>query len=138
MQHSHPPTHDDISQRAQYIWSMRGKPQGHDDSIWLEAEQQLSIDLAGPESAYLVAPSSAPGPIGRVLSSPQAGRLPVEAGPFPAHVPTGAAPDPDVVAAKATLAKKSARAPRLPTHKNAPHAAPTESGKPLWNQPHSS
>lgn len=127
MQHSHPPTHDEIAQRAQSLWDMRGQPHGHDLAIWLEAERQLSIDLAGPQSGGLAEPASSPGPMGRLLSSPTT-----------EHVPVSFTPDPDMIAAQAALEKKSARAPRLPTHKNAPHTAPAESGKPLWNQPHSS
>jgi len=138
MQHSHPPTHDEIAQQAKSIWTLRGKPSGLDAAIWLEAEQQLSIDEAGPKGPGSVAPTASPGPMGRVLSSPQGGRTLPHVETSPIHAPATSATDPDVVTAKAVLVKKSARAPRLPTHKNAPHAAPTESGKPLWNQPHSS
>jgi len=138
VQHSHPPTHEEIAQRARSIWNMHGQPQGHDTAIWLEAEWQLSIDLAGPQGSGSVAPTSSPGPMGRVLSSPKTEHAPAEAGFFPAHYPATTVPDPDVMVAKSALAKKSARAALLPTHKNAPQPAPTESGKPLWNQPHSS
>lgn len=127
MKNSTSPTHAAIAQRAQEIWNLRGSPDGHDTAIWLEAERQLSIDLAGPQSLGLAGPTLSPGPMGRVLSSPKAD-----------HGLVRTTPDPDMIAAKAALEKKSARAPRLPTHKNAPHAAPAESGKPLWNQPHSS
>lgn len=44
---------------------------------------------------------------------------------------------PDDEAIKAALQKRDARAPKTPT-KDAPHAKPPESGKPLWNKPHSS
>src|SRR4051812_24285892 len=36
------PTHEDITQRARELWESKGSPQGQDDEIWLEAEQQLS------------------------------------------------------------------------------------------------
>lgn len=138
MQHSHPPAHDEIAQRARSIWDMRGQPSGHDLSIWLEAERQLSLDLAGPHSGDLAEPVLSPGPMGGVLSSPKAEHTSGQAGSSSGHSAVTTAPDPDVIAAKVALNKKSARAPILPTHKNAPPMAPAESGKPLWNQPHSS
>ena len=44
---------------------------------------------------------------------------------------------PDDEAIKAALQKRDARAPKAPT-KTAPHAKPPETGKPLWDKPHSS
>ena len=34
-------THDEIAVRAHHIWEMRGRPNGYDDEIWLDAERQL-------------------------------------------------------------------------------------------------
>ena len=48
------------------------------------------------------------------------------------------APSPDDLAAKAALQAKAARAPQQQHGKNAPKPAPPESGKPLWDKPHSS
>jgi len=46
--------------------------------------------------------------------------------------------DPDAEAAKAEQQKKAARAPQQPHGKDAPKAKPPESGKPVWDKPHSS
>jgi hypothetical protein len=46
--------------------------------------------------------------------------------------------DPDEVAIKAQLQKEAARAPQQPHGKDAPKAKPPESGKPVWDKPHSS
>jgi len=35
------PTHAQISQRAEQLWHQKGRPEDHDDTIWLEAERQL-------------------------------------------------------------------------------------------------
>jgi hypothetical protein len=45
--------------------------------------------------------------------------------------------DPDDVAAKAEQQKKDARASQHPV-KTAPKAKPSETGKPVWDKPHSS
>ncbi len=54
------------------------------------------------------------------------------------HESPSSANSPDAFAALATQQKNAARAPQLQHGKNAPHAAPPESGKPLWDKPHSS
>ena len=46
--------------------------------------------------------------------------------------------DPDDAADRAARLKKAARAPQRPPVANAPKAKPTESGKPIWDTPHSS
>ncbi|MDB6168947.1 MAG: hypothetical protein JWM88_1811 [Verrucomicrobia bacterium] len=46
--------------------------------------------------------------------------------------------DPDAVAAKAKQQKDNARAPQVPHGKEALKGKPVESGKPLWDKPHSS
>ena len=108
MQHSHPPTHDEIAQRAESIWNMHGQPQGRDVSIWLEAEWQLSIDLAGPQDSGSAASAASPGPMGRVISSPKTGLTPAAA---PAHTSAITAPDPDVIAAQTARERNRPRAP---------------------------
>jgi hypothetical protein len=45
--------------------------------------------------------------------------------------------DPDDIAAKARLQRQAARAPRMPGH-SAPKPTPAQSGKPIWDKPHSS
>jgi hypothetical protein len=47
-------------------------------------------------------------------------------------------PDPDEIAAKAAQQKQAARAPQPQHGKNAPKVKPPESGKPIWDKPHSS
>ncbi len=46
--------------------------------------------------------------------------------------------DPDEQAAKAEQRKKAARAPQQTHGQDAPKAIPPQSGKPVWDQPHSS
>lgn len=46
--------------------------------------------------------------------------------------------DPADVAAKAEQQKKDARAPQQPSTPDAAKAKPPESGKPVWDKPHSS
>ncbi len=36
-----PPTHEEIAARAREIWLSRGSPEGCDEAIWLQAEQEL-------------------------------------------------------------------------------------------------
>ena len=46
--------------------------------------------------------------------------------------------DPRESAAKAEQQKKAAREPQSPHMKDAPKPKPPESGKPVWDKPHSS
>ncbi len=46
--------------------------------------------------------------------------------------------DPDAMAAKTEQQKQAAREPKLPRGKEAAKPKPTESGKPIWDKPHSS
>jgi hypothetical protein len=50
---------------------------------------------------------------------------------------TFSSPIPGERGVKASLQKKEARAPKVPA-KTAPKPTPPESGKPLWDRPHSS
>jgi hypothetical protein len=38
-------THDQIADRARAIWEQRGCPQGEDERIWHEAEDQLKREI---------------------------------------------------------------------------------------------
>jgi hypothetical protein len=51
--------------------------------------------------------------------------------------PPAPSKDPDDIAAKVEQQKKDARAPQRPI-KTAPKAKSPESGKPVWDKPHSS
>lgn len=143
------PTHDAITQRAHEIWKGRGTPAGHDTEIWLEAERQLSAPAAVPNtpsasegrgngnsqasrtSADPKAADLKPGALARTesLRGQMASESEVE------YQITPAIPDNDAI--KAALQVRAARAP-IHSGKKAPHAKPTESGKPLWSKPHSS
>jgi len=39
-------SHDQIAQRADALWHERGRPQGEDEAIWLEAESTLRGELS--------------------------------------------------------------------------------------------
>jgi len=140
MKPSSSPTHEAITCRAREIWNVRGNPNGLDTAIWLEAERQLT-ETSG-ESAGVGSDKShaSPARLVQQIAAATGGEVSPEAKPTPHHSSESstATPDPIEIVAKAAAQKKSARAPRLPTHHNAPKVAPTESGKPLWNQPHSS
>jgi hypothetical protein len=127
------PTHETIARRAREIWTSRGAPGDCDTEIWLEAERQLTAG-SPPEShaGVLVAgtPATAESAVVAVIPGP--------AGPVAGGLNAGSLPDPDAVAAQAAVQKRAARAPQVRHGKNAPRAAPTESGKPLWDKPHSS
>ncbi len=110
------PTHDEIARQAQEFWQDRGCPAGNDTEIWLEAEQALSHGL--PADRFTE----------RVVAETAAESL-VEFHVSPAL--------PDQEAIQAALQKQTARAPRVPHH-TGPKAKPPESGKPVWQKPHSS
>jgi hypothetical protein len=38
-------SHDQIADRARAIWEQRGRPQGEDEKIWHEAEDQLKREI---------------------------------------------------------------------------------------------
>jgi len=113
------PSHEEIARRAQEIWHDRGCPNGNDTAIWLEAERELADSHAAHDTDLAE---------------------PVEAAPVTrrSHGSDAPPPSPGEMAAKASIQKEAARAPQLQHGKNAPKLAPTESGKPLWDKPHSS
>lgn len=117
-----PPSHEEIARRAHEIWTSRGSPTGYDIGHWLEAERELNV---------------------AAFESQQSENQPAAttAAPHVAeHSPTtgASAPSPDELAAKAAQQKQAARSPQLQHGHNAPKSAPAESGKPLWDKPHSS
>ena len=130
------PAHEAVAQRAYQNWLTYGSPTERHTQIWLEAERQLAADSLKTDSDSWARESS------RTLSEPQgnaalseriksetAAESVVEFHITPAIAEEGAI--------KAALQKQEARAPVLPHH-TGPKAKPVESGKPLWNQPHSS
>ena len=128
------PSHESVTQRAQQIWRDRGCPSGADNEIWLEAERQL-LTTASAHNA----PSS---PEGRGNGNSQgvlSAADPKVAAPSHERSSGAAAvhPTPGEAAALTEQQKKTARAPKQPA-KVAPKAKPAETGKPLWDKPHSS
>jgi DUF2934 family protein len=131
------PTHHDISQRAHQLWLEQGSPAGRDTEIWLEAERQIASAGApdsgsAPEhqeaSRTTTESKGASGLAARVKSETASER----------RVENHAAPVmPEKEAVKAAVQKKSARAPKVAV-KMGVKAKPPETGKPLWDRPHSS
>ena len=105
------PTHSAIAARAYEIWQDDGEPSHRDTTNRLEAERQLTAILADAQS------NSAAAHLAATVF-------------FESHHAF-------VQAERIALQKHDARAPKIPHH-TGPHAKPVESGKPLWNQAHSS
>jgi hypothetical protein len=38
------PTHEQIAKRAEMLWKEKGSPSGQDETFWLEAERQLTVE----------------------------------------------------------------------------------------------
>ena len=134
---THSPTHDDIAQRAQEIWQRYGSPEGRDTEIWLEAERQLtenSEDSTENDSAQYESPRTTSESKGAVRLADQMRSETAAESMVEHHISPAIS---DNAAINAALQKKDARAPKLPT-KSAPKAQPAETGKPLWDKPHSS
>lgn len=103
------PTHADIAERAHHIWQ---ESAGDAQQNWLEAERQLSTTtLDSPAGTSSTAHAS--------------------------HRTLGESHRPEAQAERAAQQKKEARAPQFATH-TGPKPSTPETGKPLWNQPHSS
>ena len=136
MKTNSPPTHEAIAHLAREIWQHSGKPDGRDTDIWLEAERQLMAGSEEPDSSSATYESSrttseSKGAVklsNRIISEP-AGESVVEHHISPAPS--------DEAAIKAALQKKQGREPKYAA-KNNPKAPPAETGKPLWDRPHSS
>lgn len=153
------PTHDDIARRAHELWVAWGNPDGRDEEIWLLAERQLltpgaadnapsetggrgsgntqeSHSSADPTSAELKNPAArppSPGSPGIAETERLRGEFASESAVENIISPPIPADD----AIRAALQKREARAPINPTKHDAAKAKPPESGKPLWNKPHS-
>ena len=110
------PTHDEISLEAQKLWQNRGCPAGCDNEFWLEAERKL---MEAPAANTFVARTSA-----EAASESEVENLlsPAES---------------EQMSIQAAVQKENARAPQVPRH-TGPKTKPAETGKPLWNRPHSS
>lgn len=130
------PSQADVAQRAYQLWVEQGSPHGRDIGFWLEAEQQLMADVA---QAKIPPPSTSgsPAPAKPVSGAAFAERVTGEmASESDVEYHLSPAPS-DQDAIKAALQKKEARAPKV-SHSTAPKPHPVESGKPLWDRPHSS
>lgn len=103
-------THESVAHCAHQIWQDSGCVEGRDLDNWIEAERRLVSDEPAAELATALEQGN--------------GHI---AGDSPADHAR------DEVAAEQ---RHEARAP-ITSHKSAPRAKPPESGKPLWNQPHS-
>lgn len=127
------PSHEEITQRAREIWQQSGSPGGRDTEIWLEAERQL---MAGAQDAD----SSSENYESPRTTSESKGAVTL-ADKIQSDSPSSSVVEhsirPDDAAVKAARQKKEARAPKFPA-KNNPKAPPAETGKPLWDRPHSS
>jgi len=109
-------THDQIAQEAQQLWQQRGCPAGHDTEIWLEAERKLKDEpTADKFTTRASAEAASESEVENLLSPPESEQESI----------------------KAAVQKEAARAPHIPRH-TAPKTKPAESGKPLWDKPHSS
>lgn len=126
------PTQEEISQRARQIWQERGSPAGRDGEIWLEAERQLAAGASDSNSGSAAYENS------RTVSESKGASALAERVKTDTSSNHHLSPStPEGEAGKAAQQTKEARAPKRPS-KSAPKAKPPETGKPLWNQPHSS
>ena len=127
------PSHEEITQRAREIWQQSGSPGGRDTEIWLEAERQLMAGAPDADSSSENYESSR-------TTSESKGAVTL-ADKIQSDSPSSSVVEhsirPDDAAVKAARQKKEARAPKFPA-KNNPKAPPAETGKPLWDRPHSS
>ena len=106
------PTHEEISQRAHRLWQESGSPSGDGMQNWLNAERELSSAASGTAAGTTTPDAAALNPLSEGQSTHAA-------------------------AERETQQRKDARGPVLPTH-TGPKPIPAVTGKPLWNQPHSS
>ncbi len=129
------PTHEALSQRARELWQARGRPVGCDKEIWLEAEQQMLTATVPTQNA----PSATHGRGNGNSQSSATAADPKAADLAPGHSSVQAAPgpSPDDASARALQQKNAARAPQLPDARSAHPPTPPQSGKPIWDKPHS-
>lgn len=120
---AYPPTHDHVARRAYEYWQQQGSPDGRDQEMWFEAERQLATEATALKSSLPEWQSDHPKREEAATPAPTA----------PSHDAVHPmAPSKEVTQQQ----KKEARLPQLPA-KTAPKAMPPESGKPLWDRPHS-
>ncbi|MBC8011737.1 MAG: DUF2934 domain-containing protein [Burkholderiales bacterium] len=105
------PTQEEVAHAAHQIWQDKGCVDGCDVENWLEAEHLLTTSLSASGSAKATVTSDA----APVFNEAFRDRAPAEA---------------------ALAQQHEARAPITPK-KSTVKAKPPETGKPLWNQPHS-
>jgi hypothetical protein len=125
-----PPTYEEISRRAYEIWQTQGSPAGNDTEHWLKAEEEL----AAPAGAHNAPSDSRGRGNGNSQSSGWAADPKVAdltSGHDHRHLLT-----PDEVAAKNLQQKKEARASHVAGENGHP-MVPPQSGKPIWDKPHS-
>jgi hypothetical protein len=129
------PTHEEVTQRAQELWQARGSPGGRDTEIWLEAERQLltpTVTIRNAPSATL-GRGNGNSQSSATAADPKADDL--AAGHSSGHAAPG--PSPGEITAKTLQRKKEARSPQFPDAKSAHPPTPPQSGKPIWDKPHS-
>lgn len=106
------PTHEEIARQAHRLSEESGPSGGDSVENWLAAERVLSAN----KSKSPPSPTSAESAADHTLSESQSALATTE---------------------RAAQQRKIAREPQSPTH-TGPKATPSETGKPLWSQPHSS
>ena len=110
------PTHDEISLEAQQLWQNCGCPADRDTEIWLKAERKLKDGPATNKfAARVTAEAAAESEVENLLSPAESEQMSIQT----------------------AMQKEDARAPQVPHH-TGPKTTPAETGKPLWNRPHSS
>jgi hypothetical protein len=130
------PSHEEVAQRARQLWHSYGEPTDRDTEIWLEAERQLSAGTSGAASDLASQANS------RTISESKgasglADRLNTETASAAGITHQSPAPMPQQQEGKVDQQKKQGRAPKVAV-KTSIKAPPPETGKPLWNKPHSS
>ena len=129
------PTQEEVAQRARKIWQDYGCPSGRDTEIWFEAERQLGAGSSDSEKSDSLEKRQTVSESRGAASLAERERGDAASESMVENLISPAVSTNDAV--KAALQKKEARGPRAPT-KTAPKSKPAETGKPLWDKPHSS
>lgn len=119
------PSHEDVAQRAYKLWQDAGSPDGRDTEMWFEAEHQLTAEQEKGERKN-------GSPSKTAFTKRVQGEMASES-EAEFHISPPMSEQEEI---KAALQKKEARAPKVP-HTNAPKVTPPQSGKPVWDKPHS-
>lgn len=104
-------SHDFVAHCAYQIWEDSGRPSGRDEAIWYEAERAIRSGSSDADS------------MPKVVSEK--------------NTVSGEAHSAHALAESSARQRKDARAP-ITAHTTSHKAKPSETGKPLWSQPHSS